>query len=149
VRRSLRDLAPALLLFAFVALVVAGLPWRCPFLFVTGLPCPTCGMTRATRLALHGDFAGATRMHPLWFVVVPACGALAIGEVASFLRRGAWGGVLGHRWTARVGIVLLVALLVVWFARFAGAFGGPVTETREATGGSGDGRFVTGGTLLR
>jgi hypothetical protein len=124
--RSPRDLAPALLLFALAALVVAGLPWRCPLLALTGVPCPTCGLTRATRLALHGDLAGATRMHPLWFVIVPAFAALGVAEMFTFWRRGEWGRVVEHRWTKRVGIVLVVALVAVWVARFAGGLGGPV-----------------------
>jgi hypothetical protein len=125
-KRSLRDLAPALLLFAFAALVVAGLPWRCPFLALTGLPCPTCGLTRATRLALHGELGAATRMHPLWFAVVPACAVVGVAEMVSFWREGAWGSVVEHRATRWVGLVLAVALVVVWGARFAGAFGGAV-----------------------
>src|SRR5262249_27662181 len=54
---AIRDVAPALLLCGLALLLLAGLPWPCPLKLVTGLPCPTCGMTRAARAALHGDFA--------------------------------------------------------------------------------------------
>jgi hypothetical protein len=77
--------------------------------FVLGIPCPTCGLTRAVRLALHGDLVGATRMHPLWFVLVPF--------VAYALRRN----------PGRIASAAVLALLVtVWIARFCGAWGGPV-----------------------
>jgi hypothetical protein len=82
--------------------------WPCPMRFILGIPCPTCGLTRAVRLALHGDFSGATRMHPLWFVLVPF--------VACAFRKHP-GRVLSA--------VVLAALLVVWVARFWGAWGGP------------------------
>jgi hypothetical protein len=115
----LKGLAPALALFALAALVVAGLPWRCPLLALTGIPCPTCGITRATRLALHGDFAAATRMHPLWFVVVPACVGIGVGEMVAFWRGGAWGEVIGRKW-AKWGMAGVAgALVVAWGLRLA------------------------------
>jgi hypothetical protein len=124
--RSFRALLPALVLFALAGLLLAGLPWRCPFLTLTGLPCPTCGLTRATRFALHGDFAAATRMHPLWPIVAPACAALGGAELVVHWRTGRWGRSFDPRVVQVALVVLGVALLLVWIARFAGAFGGPV-----------------------
>jgi hypothetical protein len=123
---SLRALAPALLLLALPVLIVAGLPWRCPMLHVTGLPCPTCGVTRALRLALHGHFGAATQMHPLWFVLLPVCAVVATLEIATQWREGRWGGALEHRSVQAVLGAVAMALVVVWVARFSGAFGGPV-----------------------
>ena len=40
-----------------------GLP-ACPLLRLAGLPCPTCGGTRAWWLASHGDFYSAFLMNP-------------------------------------------------------------------------------------
>src|ERR1700736_1756194 len=49
------------------------LPWaHGVFLAVTGHPCLTCGMTRATIRFFHGDFVGALRWNPLTFVAL--CG---------------------------------------------------------------------------
>lgn len=39
----------------------------CPILFMTGIPCPGCGMTRACLHLLQLDFAGAFQYHPLCF----------------------------------------------------------------------------------
>lgn len=37
---------------------------------VFGIPCPLCGMTRATGLFLKGDFSGAWQMHALFYLVL-------------------------------------------------------------------------------
>jgi hypothetical protein len=48
-----------------------GLPWpRCTFLAVTGLPCVTCGATRAAVAFLAGDTIGAWLMNPLVAVLL-------------------------------------------------------------------------------
>ncbi len=56
-----------------VALATPGirLP-QCVFRLATGLPCPTCGMTRAVLALAHGDWAHAWIMNPL--VVLTAAG---------------------------------------------------------------------------
>jgi len=38
---------------------------RCPFLALTGLPCPTCGGTRAMAAMSHLRFADGFRLNPL------------------------------------------------------------------------------------
>lgn len=48
----------------------------CPFLFVTGLYCPGCGLLRATHDVVHGDFAGAMARNPLILVLVPLVAAI-------------------------------------------------------------------------
>ncbi len=126
-RARLRELSPALLLGGFALLLLfSPFGWPCPLRTIVGVPCPGCGMTRAARLVLHGDFAGATRMHPLWMVVLPALAVLAVAEGVGFARHRRWGVAIESAWTRRVGTVLLIALVVVWVARFFGAFGGPV-----------------------
>jgi hypothetical protein len=122
-----RALTP-LLLFALAVLLVAvpSLPSTCPVRWILHVPCPSCGLTRAARLALGGDFAAATRMHPLWFVVLPYVGFVGVGESIGFVRCAEWGSVLGRRWVKGLGALLVAALVVVWVARFLGAFGGPV-----------------------
>ena len=102
-----------------------GFRWPCPLKSLAGVPCPTCGMTRAARLAAHGDFAGATHMHPLWFVVLPLLGIAAAIEIARYMKSGVWGAaarIAALRYAAYATLMLLVG---VWIARFFGAFGGP------------------------
>jgi hypothetical protein len=121
-----RWLAPAavVLLGGFVIASPVGLP--CPARAILGLPCPTCGMTRATRLAARGEIAAALAMHPLVGVVVPLLAMYLAVEVGGYVRTGLWGA------SARIPLGRFLfygtlALLVgVWAARFFGAFGGPV-----------------------
>jgi hypothetical protein len=41
-----------------------GLPfWRCPILAATGVPCPGCGLTKASLELFHGDFAASIQTH--------------------------------------------------------------------------------------
>ena len=42
----------------------------CLLVWLTGYPCPTCGMTRAAFYLIHLDFSGAWSMHPFIFVIV-------------------------------------------------------------------------------
>jgi len=64
-------------IFAWAAVVLSrhvdALQPLCPFKRLTGLPCPTCGMTRGALCLLHGDVLAAVAFNPLVFVA----GALA------------------------------------------------------------------------
>ncbi|HEY8075588.1 MAG TPA: DUF2752 domain-containing protein, partial [Labilithrix sp.] len=75
---------------------------------------------------LRGDFAGATRMHPLVWIVVPFVTAWLAIEIVGYVRTGTWGASarVKHGTKALVGVAALV--FAVWIARFFGAFGGPV-----------------------
>jgi hypothetical protein len=46
-------------------------PPLCPFLALTGIPCPLCGTTRAWDATLHGDLTTALRFHPLAPIALP------------------------------------------------------------------------------
>ena len=43
---------------------------HCPFRAITGVPCPTCGFTRALLALLRGDLMGSLRLHPMLIPVV-------------------------------------------------------------------------------
>lgn len=45
----------------------------CPILFVTGIPCLGCGMSRALLCLLRFDFAGAIHYHPMSVVLPFLC----------------------------------------------------------------------------
>lgn len=65
----------------------AGIPLGgvCLFRQRTGLPCPTCGMTRSVVLSLHGHLSAALRLNPagpLW--------VLAVGVIAAALLWLSW-----------------------------------------------------------
>ena len=47
-----------------LGLSFAGLPaWNCPILAATGIPCPGCGLTRASMELVRGDFASSFQTH--------------------------------------------------------------------------------------
>ncbi|MDR2736552.1 MAG: DUF2752 domain-containing protein [Gracilibacteraceae bacterium] len=63
----------ALLATAVAAAVLFTLKFGCPFLAVSGIPCPGCGMTRAFLAFFRLDFAQAFLYHPMFpvFLVLP------------------------------------------------------------------------------
>lgn len=123
-------------LIAF-GLVGAGLvfalvgPPVCPTALFFGIPCPGCGLTRATLALLHGDVGTALRLHPLVFVLTPVF-AYALGaSLLDYVRGGPAAPARLTTWFSQrtrygAALALLVVALGVWGARFAGYFGGPV-----------------------
>ena len=62
-------------------------PWlpgfRCPLRHLTGLPCPTCFLTRATSAALVGDWPAAVGLHafgPLVAIALVVWSILALRQ---------------------------------------------------------------------
>lgn len=57
-----------------IGLNLAGISfWQCPILAATGVPCPGCGLTRATMQLLHGDIAASLKTHafaPIFLVAL-------------------------------------------------------------------------------
>jgi hypothetical protein len=60
------------------------IPLRCPFLALTGLPCPTCRGTRALAALAGGNLSRALRLNPLVATTALGAGAAA---AASLWRR--------------------------------------------------------------
>lgn len=60
-----------------VALLILAGTFKCPLYSFVGVPCPTCGMTRAWRLFLTGNIQEAFKMHPLFLLpllfLIPQC----------------------------------------------------------------------------
>jgi hypothetical protein len=60
-----------------LVLLAAALPSQgagiqiCFFRYLTGLPCPGCGLTRSLSCILHGDFARGYEYHPFGYVLLP------------------------------------------------------------------------------
>jgi len=88
---------------------------RCPFLHLTGLPCATCGFTRAFVRAATFDLGGALSVSPLGAAFFASCAILAcwVALARAFPRhlrlplvRIRWG------WLRRFGVPL--ALLLNW-----------------------------------
>jgi hypothetical protein len=60
-----------------LVLLTAALPSQgagiqiCFFRFLTGLPCPGCGLTRSFSCILHGEFALGYEYHPFGYILLP------------------------------------------------------------------------------
>lgn len=62
-------------------LIRLGLPsWKCPFRYGLGVPCPGCGLSRATIELLQGHFDHAFRIHAFAPIVV-AVGGLMVSAI--------------------------------------------------------------------
>jgi hypothetical protein len=112
--------------FTILAAAMALLPYRlCLSAALLHLPCPGCGMTRATLALLHGDWAAALMLHPLSIIIAPLGAAFALEQAARYI---ATGRVLVRlaQWQQTLLAALGALLVVVWVLRFFGWFGGPV-----------------------
>ena len=79
-----------------IVLAVYVLDILCPVRYVTGVPCPFCGMTRAWLAALRGDVAAALRFHPLFLLGPPLLLAAVWGGAGpqGARARRVWNGAL-------------------------------------------------------
>ena len=95
-----------------------GIP-PCSFMLNTGLPCPTCGMTTAFSLLLHGHPAKSFMVQPAGFAM--CIGALALMVIA--FHAAARGYFVQPNWArlgpVRVSISLGLLLLGGWGFKMA------------------------------
>jgi hypothetical protein len=129
---GLPDISPATLLGdRRVALVVTALAaaqlggvaagvggWPCPFLGATGLPCPGCGLTRATLALARGDLGASLSAHAFAPVLLFSLAAFAVAAFLPQRQRESFAGFaerLERR--TRASALLLAALLLYWLVR--------------------------------
>ena len=82
---------------------------------LTGIPCPTCGSTRAVGCLAHGDLPGAFAMNPLATAALLALVPWALCDLALLTR----GRALGLSVSPRGGQVLRIAVVVALVANWA------------------------------
>lgn len=61
---------------------VLALPYRCPLLGLAGIPCATCGMTRAFVHLAHGDLGLALAASPLGALLAAAAWSYFLADAA-------------------------------------------------------------------
>ena len=86
----------------------------CLFKAFTGLPCPTCGSTRALGRLFALDLTGALRMNPFTTVAAVVIAGWAVIDLALLPRRRA----LGLEVSPRLGFALRVGALVLFVANW-------------------------------
>ncbi len=89
-------------------------PTCCLFRLTSGLPCPTCGATRALGRLAHLDLAGAFVMNPL--MAAGALGLLLWGlaDLVLLPAKRALRLALPAAWHDKVRILAVLALLLNW-----------------------------------
>ncbi len=81
----------------------------CAFKAVTGLPCPTCGSTRALGRLFSFDLAGAVSMNPLATLAAALVAVWAIVDLVLLPQRRALSLEVGPRlaWGLRIAAITL------------------------------------------
>ncbi|MFV0528638.1 MAG: DUF2752 domain-containing protein [Lachnospiraceae bacterium] len=100
----------------------------CPLFLTLGLPCPSCGMTRAFLLLLQGEFSAAWAMHPFIYAVI------LLALIAAVYRWGLGKDIRGLKYVVVVLVLLLIAFyiyrMITVFPRQQ-----PMVFNRESLGG--------------
>jgi len=90
--------------------------WPCPLRALTGFPCPTCFLTRATAAALTGQLEHSLRLHAFGPLVAIA---LLVWSIAAIRRRR----IVPFRPSAAALVLIGLALLGYWLVRLILQFG--------------------------
>ncbi len=95
--------------------------WPCLFAKITGLPCPGCGMTRATVALIKGDWAASFAYHPFAAAFAIFGILLALVAILPQARRQQLAASVGRfeRLTA-LPLLLLFAALLYGLLRMSG-----------------------------
>ncbi|MDT5269670.1 MAG: hypothetical protein QOH49_1856 [Acidobacteriota bacterium] len=102
-----------------VAAVWAGVGgWPCPLKSALGIPCPGCGLTRASVALLRGEFAAAFSLHAFAPLLLLGLAAFAVAGLLPAAPREAFAGMVWRveRHT-NAAYVVLAALLLYWSGR--------------------------------
>lgn len=99
----------------------------CPTAALARLPCPGCGLTRATLALVALDLERALALHPLVPLLAPLVVGLSAHTGLAYVWSSDWPVARAGRstWGGRAWLALGVVVVGVWLARFFGAFGGP------------------------
>jgi hypothetical protein len=90
--------------------------WPCPLRALTGIPCPTCFLTRATAAALTGQLEQSMRLHAFGPLVAAA---LLIWSVAAIRHRRS----VPFRLRASTVALVCFSLFAYWLMRLMLQFG--------------------------
>ena len=98
--------------------------WPCPIRIISGVPCPGCGLSRATALFIQGQWQSAIEVHAFAPIIAVGFGFLVITAVMprSLQHRAARRVAAWERRTAIVTLVVL-AMFIYWGLRLSGVLG--------------------------
>jgi len=107
----------AMLVLHVVTLPDDGRYTVCQMRRLTGIPCPTCGMTRSLAMLAKGEWRRACQYHPLG----PVVAAVIVGAWLHLIicgMRGRTPRMPGNTLTVAGIAVFLAASTTIWFVRF-------------------------------
>jgi uncharacterized protein DUF2752 len=92
--------------------------WPCPIFHTLGVPCPGCGMTRATLFLIHGEWKQALVIHAYAPILLIALALITFCTIAPKRQaeRIANRTEIIERYTG-VSALLLGGLILYWLAR--------------------------------
>lgn len=92
-----------------------GLP-PCTIYYLTGRPCPSCGLTTSVSAIVHGQLRLAWRANPIGFLIVAIALGVALNSLYALLRGRSLR--LDFDWVNRILLVLLSVWLIHGVVRF-------------------------------
>ncbi len=98
-------------------------PLICPFHWLTGLPCPGCGLTRSFVAIARGDWPGAIGYHPFGPLLFGALLGLGLQWAVELWARRRLVWPIGRSLRQAIGRGLLILGLVWYSARLYGLWG--------------------------
>ena len=106
--------------YQIMAVAVGWPAWPCPVWHLLGVPCPTCGVSRASAALLPGNLGRAMQLHAfapvlLLALVLVACASILPARIAAALSRR----VEAIERSTGVSLLIVIALLMYWIARLA------------------------------
>ena len=102
---------------------------HCAFREATGLPCPTCGLSRSVVMSLHGEFARAWSVAPAGPVAVAGVALFAAAMLVLAMMQTLGGRPLAARalfLIRRAALAYSAALTAVWAGGWLIAFAGAI-----------------------
>ncbi len=105
-----------------------GAPWGspCPFMDLTGVPCPYCGMTRSWIALVRGDVMGSLRYNPGGTALLTGIGILGFDGLFRLAGKGGRLSLVGVGYGVLFGFALFG---VSWVLRVAVGFNPLPTPT--------------------
>ena len=124
VKQDIEKIKPIIIVLGVYLLVRRFLHNMCPFVLLTGYPCPLCGMTRAFFALFRGDLSTAWQLHAFSVLLVIALILLGIRRY------------IFHKKIKRKKLLLLIlcsGLLVYYIYRIVFCFDGipPMSYYRD------------------
>jgi hypothetical protein len=94
--------------------------WQCPILMTTGVPCPGCGLSRASAALLNGDWKRMAELHIFApFLILAALITGLIAFVPEKFRVDLIEFIELFEEKTRITLFLLIGLIIYWCIRLS------------------------------